>query len=410
MVCSKANRGNESVTEMYDEVFRCDDSYSVGIVRTWDRFLSLRETWDTLVEQHGSHHPFLCHDWFRIWLKHFQGTSGLFIAVVTKDGIPVLIAPLLIINDKYKNIANARKIEFIGNHHSPIKCFIFGENEKSQRTDSLIALFRFFKFDYKNWDILELDSIPVETFPCCNLKDIAYSYGFSVRDFVSFNDWYFDAIDHSSQAYFSNLPKKIRDELKRRQKRLEEYGSVNFFIGKNQHDFRRHMDLYDSVRSRSWKHPEKNKDFLSETREMFVSKGLLRCCFVTIDDTPIAAQLRIVSNGTAYFMEALYDKHYKNFGLGNLLRWKVIQHLIDIEKVSSIDQIRGDEDYKEYWTPFKRNRIGVTVFNTSLKGQFIRVIMMAAVPVTKKIKIIIKLIKQVIQRNQITTDLLQTLD
>ncbi len=400
----------ESVPDMYDEVFRCDDSYSVGIIRSWDRFLALRETWDTLVEQHGSHYPFLCHDWFRIWLKHFQGTAGLCIALVTRHHIPTLIAPLLTKIDKYKNIANVRKIEFIGNHHSPIKCFIFGENEKSQRTDSLIALFRFFEFNYKNWDILELDSIPVETFPCSNLKDIAYSYGFSVRDFVSYNNWYFDGMNHSSQAYFSNLPKKIRDELKRRQKRLEESGSVNFIIGSSLYDFPRHMDLYDCVRARSWKHPEKNKDFLWETREMYASKGLLRFCFVTIDDTPIAAQLRIVSNRTAYFMEALHDKRYNNFGPGNLLRWKVIQHLLDIEKVSSIDQIRGDEDYKEYWTPFKRNRIGVTVFNTSLKGQFFRMLMMAAVPVTKKIKMFLKPIKQVIQRNQITTDSLQRLD
>lgn len=386
MVCSKACMGTETVTERYDEVFRYDDSLSVGIVRTWDRFMALREMWDSLVEQHGSHQPFLCHDWFRIWLKHFQGKAGLFIALVTKDGIPVLIAPLLTKIDKYKRIANVRKIEFIGNHHSPVKCFIFREKEKSQRTDSLEALFRYLKFYYRNWDILELDSIPVETHPCSNLKDIAYSYGFSARESVSYSDSYFDEIEHSSQAYFSHLPKKIRDELKRRQKRLEESGSVNFIIGSSLHDFPRHMYLYDCVRAWSWKHPEKNIDFLWETREMYASKGLLRCCFVTIDDTPIAAQLRIVSNGTAYFMEALYDQRYNTFGPGNLLRWKVIQHLLDIEKVSSIDQIRGDEDYKEYWTPFRRNRIGITVFNTSTKGQFFRILMTLIVPVVKGLK------------------------
>jgi len=374
----------ESVPDMYDEVFRCDDSYSVGIIRSWDRFLALRETWDSLVEQHGSHYPFLCHDWFRIWLKHFQGSADLLIIIVMRKDIPVLIAPLLNKVEKYKNVAEVKKLEFIGNHYSPIKCFIFGEKEVSERADSLQRLFRFFKMFFRDWDILELDSLPVETQPCNTLKDLAAVEGFLLREYVSYQNWYLDGIDYSAADYFARLPKKIRDELKRRKKRIEEFGVLSIEIGCNRENFSRYMDQYNAVRRLSWKNAEKNYEFLLEARQLMASRGWFRCGFIYLNNIPVAAQIRIIAQKTVYFLESLYDSHYDKFGLGNLLRSEFVRYCIDEEHVSAIDQGRGDEHYKEVWTPMNRNRIGYVFFNNTLKGFMFYVLAMYVVSIKRK--------------------------
>jgi CelD/BcsL family acetyltransferase involved in cellulose biosynthesis len=369
--------------DSFDREFRLDDAYSIGIVETYERFMALKDAWDNLVEKHGAHEPFLCHDWFRIWLKHFQGNAKLFILFLCRENSPILIAPFIRKKERYKRISSVQKIELIGNINSPIKDVIFGETDSQARREAMLRLFAYLKTGFSKWDILEFDAIPEETFPCSELSNMAIELGFKARNYCSFSDWYMDGINYSSQGYFNRLPKKIRDELKRRQKRISELGEVMFEIGADSDHFNRYMDQYDQVRARSWKSPERHKSFLRDCREMAARNGALRCGFLYLNSLPIAAQIRIVANGTAYFMEALHDKHYDKYGPGNLLRAKVIEHLIDGDHITVIDQIRGDEPYKEYWTPFKRERYGVSIFNKTLKGYFFNFIMLRLLPIIR---------------------------
>ncbi|HOO50940.1 MAG TPA: GNAT family N-acetyltransferase [Alphaproteobacteria bacterium] len=377
---------SDSGVEIYDEVFRCNELYRIGIIRTWDQFLSVQEMWDALVERHGDHEPFLCHDWFRIWLKHFQGSSELFVAVVLRGETPVLIAPLLKKVEKYKKVAKVRKIEFIGNHHSPIKCFIFGEKEASERVESLRCLFKLIMTYFRNWDILELDSIPeeLEVVPITeqSLKANRASY----MHLFCFNDWLLENNHLSGEEYLNNRSKNLKKELKRRMKRLQELGEVNFIVGDCEDEFETYFESYREVRVKSWKHSESDVGFLHEFRKWAMMKGWLKFTFLTVNGLPISTHIRLVAHNTAYLMESVYDKSFKEYSPTTLLRSLLMPYIIDNEKVRKIDTIRGDESYKIEWTPTKRQRIGVSVFNYSIKGQFIRLLITVVVPILKRIK------------------------
>lgn len=386
MVCSKAGMGTESENIPYDETFRCDESYSIEIVRTQDRFLALRETWDSLVEQHGSHQPFLCHDWFRIWLKHFQGTAGLFIALVTKDGIPVLIAPLQMQHEKYKKIARARTLAFIGNHHSPIQSFIFGEKETPDRIQSLRHFFSVLKKTIRDWDILELESLPEERETAACVKQSLAAQGIGFREYFCYNDWLLEGIDFSGEEYFNGRTKNLRKEIRRRTRRLEEEGDVVFESGDAGDKFEKYCGIYCEVRSRSWKHAETDSAFLAEFRKWAMGKGWLKFSFLYLNGLPISCHIRLIADTTAYLMESVYDQTFSEFSPTTLLRSMLMTHLIDKEKVATIDTIRGDEPYKMEWTPTKRRRIGITAFNSSVQGAFFRILMTFIVPVVKGLK------------------------
>jgi len=96
--------------ESFDKEYTLDDTYSIGIVDTFERFLATKDIWDSLVEKQGSHEPFLCHDWFKIWLKHFLGDATLFILIMCRNNVPVLIAPLMRKKERYKRVAVVRKL------------------------------------------------------------------------------------------------------------------------------------------------------------------------------------------------------------------------------------------------------------------------------------------------------------
>jgi len=62
----------------------------------------------------------------------------------------------------------------------------------------------------------------------------------------------------------------------------------------------------------------------------------------------------------------------------------MFQHAIDNDGATYVDYLRGDEPYKQEWTPLLRNRIGLEVYNKSLCGYAVDVLMKKVVPVMKK--------------------------
>jgi CelD/BcsL family acetyltransferase involved in cellulose biosynthesis len=91
----------------------------------------------------------------------------------------------------------------------------------------------------------------------------------------------------------------------------------------------------------------------------------LRLGLAYIDGVAVAAQLWIVADNTAYIYKLAYDEAYKSYGVGSVLTSKLMQHFIDVDKVSIVDYLTGDDAYKKDWMSHRRERWGVLAFNTS---------------------------------------------
>lgn len=362
-----------------------DATYSVRLVKDVAVFDGLRPEWDRLAGRQGSHMPFLCHDWFRIWIEHCLEEKDLLVIVVHERNEPVLIAPFVIGQERYKGTIKARKIELMGNVHSPVRTFLFADPTSAKRSDWLTQVMRFLKTECSKWDVMELEGIPEEggTF---EFLEGAADAAFRSRSYTCYSNLMLENIDYSGDVYWGKLPSRVRNELKRRKKRLSEVGEVATEVGTNEAEFGRHMECYERVREKSWKNPEKNGKFLREIRRMAAKRGWLRCGFLLLDGVPIAAQIRMVADRTAYFMEALHDSDYNKYGPGHLLRAELIRRFIDVDGVSRIDQVRGDESYKKEWMSdgVVRLRKGLTVFNKSWRGKLLALLVTDLLPKVEK--------------------------
>jgi CelD/BcsL family acetyltransferase involved in cellulose biosynthesis len=141
------------------------------------------------------------------------------------------------------------------------------------------------------------------------------------------------------------------------------------------------MHYYYDVYKRSWKKGESiGPTFHRDFAKLAAEKGWLRLGFLFLNNLPIAAQFRIVSNGLAYFLKTSYDQNYRSFAPGIILLSKMIPYLLDNDKVTEIDYGSGDESYKGNWVCDKREIRRLLVFNNNPRAKYLTLLMMKILP------------------------------
>jgi CelD/BcsL family acetyltransferase involved in cellulose biosynthesis len=364
--------------------------YKIRVVQNIAEFEKLEPEWNMIVENSGHHVPFLCFDWFKTWLKHFLNEKKLFVVLVYKGDRLSAIAPFIIKNEKFRGIINTRKIELIGNVHSPIRNLIFSEFENNKMVGMLENLFAFLKNHYKDWDVLELDSIPEELDSLTAIKSAVELIGLKSREYFCFNDWTLEDINFSGDEYMSRKPKNLRKELGKRRRRLERNGQLRFEIESDRKSYDYYKNVYYEVRNKSWKHPEIDLAFLDDFRRNAFEKGWLRFASLFFNSSPISCHLRLGYRNEVYFLESVYDKEYGEYSPTTILRSELMRYVIDKEKVTIIHTIKGDEDYKKNWTPKRRERKGITIFNNTLKGELLALLITKVLAMVEKYPILFK--------------------
>jgi CelD/BcsL family acetyltransferase involved in cellulose biosynthesis len=117
---------------------------------------------------------------------------------------------------------------------------------------------------------------------------------------------------------------------------------------------------------------------------MAAEKQCLKFGFLFFNNSPIATLFAIISNNTAYLMEVVYDSEFDGFSPGEIIHGEFIKYLIDVDKITEVDALRGDEPYKKSWTPERRERRGIMIFNKNLKGRFLSFLLAEILPVVEK--------------------------
>ena len=120
---------------------------------------------------------------------------------------------------------------------------------------------------------------------------------------------------------------------------------------------------YQTIYTQSWKVEEPFAEFMPGLIRLAAKQGWLRLGVAYYDDTPVAAQLWIVAHGRASIFKLAYDEAYKKLSAGTILTDFLMKHVIDVDKVSEIDYLIGDDGYKKEWMSHRKERWGLVAFN-----------------------------------------------
>ena len=150
-----------------------------------------------------------------------------------------------------------------------------------------------------------------------------------------FNDFF--------EQYFDSLPSQLKNTIRRKSKQLAKTGNFRIEIITTPDQAEHAITAYGKVYNASWKVPEPYPEFIPGLIRTYAASGALRLGLAYLDNEPVAAQIWIVSDGIASIYKLAYDERYAKLSAGSVLTTRLMERVIDVDKVHEIDYLNcGD--------------------------------------------------------------------
>lgn len=301
---------------------------------------------------------FTSFSWYRLFINTVNSDDYFFLVYEDNNVLDAIILPV-----KYDNTDACRVLMSLTNFYSPIYNIVkkpFSDSASQQ-------LGIFLKKLSIPWDVLQLQ--PLDQNDAFDVVRQLKSAGIPAISFFCFGNWYLEVNGRSYEDYFAGLSSRVKNTIIRKTKTFSSMQNAKLRIISDQQDLDAAILAYKRVYEASWKTEEAYPDFISGLCRLAAAEGALRLGLAYINDVAVAAQLWIVADNTAYIYKLAYDEAYKDYAVGSILTAKLMQHVIDVDKVAVVDYLTGDDAYKKDWMSQRRERWGVLAFNaSSLRG------------------------------------------
>lgn len=334
-----------------------------------------RPVWDALVQDHYAENPFLGLEWHLLWLSHFARAPGEIHCVkILENGIPIAYFPLCLRRERIRGVP-ARVLRYAGNIYSPLNGPVIGHWNKKKVVNYFVQRV----LPEIGWDLLVAADLPPEMPGAVELHDGLQQAGYRVAMEKPIGNWIFEQPGITAPDYFRQLKYNLRNDTRRFPKKLATIGDLNYRLVSGDLS-RADIDAYRTVYERSWKQPEMDPTFHPHLMQVAAAAGKLRLGFLYLDERPIAAQLWLYARPRGYVVKTAYDEEFRTYSPGTLLTWWIIERLMANEQMMFFDFLRGDDEYKKYWTNQRRERLNLLAYPRTARGRFLYLVDQWALP------------------------------
>jgi hypothetical protein len=119
------------------------------------------------------------------------------------------------------------------------------------------------------------------------------------------------------------------------------------------------LATYQAVYAQSWKQPEPCLEFIPELVKLAAERGWLRLGVLWLNGEPLAAQLWLTGGGKANIYRLAYIKGVEKLSAGSVLTQALMQHAMDVDRVTEVDYLSGDDAYRANWMALRRKLVGL---------------------------------------------------
>jgi CelD/BcsL family acetyltransferase involved in cellulose biosynthesis len=178
------------------------------------------------------------------------------------------------------------------------------------------------------------------------------------------------------ESYFAGLGEKMRSNIRRRQRRLEESGEVNVELVSEAGGFTAALDICFEISKRSWKAPL-NKDlggrpererFYREYLELAAQRGWASIALLKLDSKYLAFEVLLRRGSNVLGLAVDYDQEFKRVGPSMLLRSYLLEQLAS-KGISKYDFGGADYDHKLQWTSEALQHVRLWLFKRSFSSR-----------------------------------------
>jgi CelD/BcsL family acetyltransferase involved in cellulose biosynthesis len=193
------------------------------------------------------------------------------------------------------------------------------------------------------------------------LADGLRAAGYRVEDYAAHGNWYLP-VQGDWAHYLASLSSKMRSNIKRMGKKLDELGARTEIVAAPE-DVDRAVEAYEAVYAKSWKPTEPVRGFIRGLAQTCAEAGWLRLGLLWLDGEPIAAQFWIISGGRAAIYKVAYDEQHKALSPGTVLTAQMMRMAIEDDRVGEVDYLIGDDTYKRLWMTHRRERHSLIAYD-----------------------------------------------
>lgn len=274
---------------------------------------------------------------------------------------PCLALPMSF-EEKCGGFLSPRRLTSAGNYYTSFFSPITAD-EANISPAPLAALAAAIATDSPRWDVIDFHPMAPGTALFDGLIQALRSSRMAVQRYFCFGNWYLDVNGRSFKEYHENLPSKLRNTLARKSRQLTASNRLAISLVVDGRGVDEAVASFVQVYNASWKRPEPFPDFIPGLIRTCAQHGWLRMGVAHIDGEPAAAQIWIVNHGIAYIYKLAYAEKYSKLSVGSILTSRLMEHVIDVDKVNEVDYLTGDDSYKRDWMSHRRVREGIVAFN-----------------------------------------------
>lgn len=291
------------------------------------------------------------------WLRNlastvFSGQDEARIYVLRRDDAAVAALPVLLHRGKVS------RVEALSNYYTALYAPVVS---RADTGTALIPLVRAVLADCPGCSELRFGPMDPVNPSYAQLRSALRLAGLVPFDYFCHGNWY-QLLRGTAADYLAAREGALRNTIKRAERKLANAGAQIEILSSSD-ETERAIQAFVSVYGRSWKRPEPYPDFMPGLMRLCAEAGWLRVGLVWLNGEPIAAQLWIVANARAEIYKLAYDEAHKSLAPGTVLTARLMQHVIDVDRVNEVDYLIGDDPYKAQWTSERRERWGLVAYN-----------------------------------------------
>jgi CelD/BcsL family acetyltransferase involved in cellulose biosynthesis len=329
-----SNQENNKIKNSYKKnisITIVDKINDEKLMREWKRLETLTEC-----------HPQMYYDWCRPWWELQSRKRKLYILMVESNDKTIGIAPLCIENRMGLKIIRSFPIHF-GDFYE----FIIERNNKKY----IYRLILEYLMEFKQWSYIQIDQVNSES--CLYKHIMSGELRFKAKTLTGIVELKFSNI--TFEEYFEALPTRKRKNIRRRLKRLQEYGDLKLTIIDNRYEYYGYMGVMKNINEKRWGNDNNilpDEDYEKCRMEAIgklydVGKAVL--VLLKLNGEVIAYRLGILHKNTFYAWKFSFDPQYKKYSPGSLMTRLLVEKLID-RNVSKLNYGCGEYDYKLDWS------------------------------------------------------------
>jgi CelD/BcsL family acetyltransferase involved in cellulose biosynthesis len=308
-------------------------------VEIYDRIEYLRGDWERLAQQTESK-PFLWPGWISAWWNAF-GEGELRILAAYQDGRLVGVLPLQWSGGALSATASEEAPLFVG--------FLAANEMAAEQLSRAL-----FSQEARRIDLSFLDSDEAVSSLVSATADTA---GYEVLVGSAQKMPYVAIGETTWDAYESGLGKNLRQDLRRRRRRLEEEGRLTLEVFDGRERLDELLEEGFRVEGSGWKEAQGTsinarpavRCFYTEVAHYATELGWLKLAFLRLDGRTLAFDYCLERNKIHYMLKIGYDPAYGKFSPGKVLRYLMLARAFS-EGITTYELLGGFEPWKLRWT------------------------------------------------------------